>query len=132
MANGEKKEFLGISVESIPMYNLPITAESYHIKGRGNGYILEKDGFRIYISGDTDNTPEMRDLKEIDVAFVCMNQPYTMTVENAAKGVIAFKPAVVYPYHYRNGDKSLSDVQKFNDLVSDAGIKCVLLDWYKE
>jgi L-ascorbate metabolism protein UlaG (beta-lactamase superfamily) len=114
------------------MYNLPGESESFHVKGRGNGYVLEINGFRIYISGDTDNTPEMRNLKDIDIAFVCMNQPYTMTVENAAEGVKAFKPALVYPYHYRNGDESLSDVQMFTDLVGEAGIKSVQLNWYKE
>lgn len=130
MTNGEINEFLGISVQSVPMYNLPGESESFHQKGRGNGYVLEKNGFRIYISGDTENIPEMRSLKEIDIAFVCMNQPYTMTVENAAEAVKAFKPAKVYPYHFRNGDKSFSDVRKFTRLVGEAGLESIVLDWY--
>ena len=113
------------------MYNLREEALKFHEKGRGNGYVIENDGMRVYISGDTEDIPEMRNLKDIDVAFVCMNLPYTMTVESAASGVLDFKPTKVYPYHYR-GTEGLSDVAKFKELVNegDAGIEVVQLDWY--
>jgi L-ascorbate metabolism protein UlaG (beta-lactamase superfamily) len=82
---------------------------------------------RVYISGDTENVPEMLALKDIDVAFVCMNLPYTMTVEQAAEAVRAFKPKVVYPYHSRG-----SEVQKFAELVGkDAGTEVRIRDWYR-
>lgn len=122
----------GISVTAHPMYNLPDASNSnYHTKGRGNGYVLEKDGFRIYIAGDTAGTPEMRALKDIDIAFIPMNLPYTMTVDEAADAVLAFKPKTVYPYHYRGTD-GLSDVGRFKQLVNDADprITVVLADWY--
>jgi L-ascorbate metabolism protein UlaG (beta-lactamase superfamily) len=129
--NGESKNKLDFTIEAIPMYNLPETADSRHPKGRGNGYVIEKEGMRIYISGDTEDIPEMRNLKNIDIAFVCMNLPYTMTVESAADAVLAFKPNTIYPFHYRGTD-GLSDVEKFKSLV-EAGnedIKVTLLDWY--
>lgn len=126
LANGEKKEIDGISVEAVPMYNLTEDRKKFHSKGRGNGYVVTLGGKRIYISGDTEDIPEMRALKNIDVAFVCMNLPYTMTVEQAASAVKEFKPKIVYPYHYRG-----SDTQKFKQLVgTDSGVDVRLLDWY--
>ncbi len=132
MANGEKKELLGIGLEAIPMYNMPDPNDPRHPKGRGNGYVLSFGAERFYISGDTEDIPEMRALQHIDVAFVCMNLPYTMTVDAAASGVLAFKPNVVYPYHYR-GTGGLSDVKRFKELVNagDKGIEVRLEDWYK-
>lgn len=129
--NGENKKNLGINIAAILMYNLRKEALKFHPKGRGNGYVLEKDGKRVYISGDTEDIPEMRNLKNIDVAFVCMNLPYTMTVEKAAEAVLAFKPKTVYPYHYR-GKNGLSDVEKFKSIVEagDPNIKVVQLNWY--
>jgi len=96
-------------------------------------YLITWHGKRIYISGDTEDIPEMRALQNIDVAFVCMNLPYTMTVDAAASGVLAFKPKVVYPYHYR-GKEGMSDVAHFKQLVHDGdkGIEVRLVDWYKE
>ena len=113
------------------MYNLREEAKQFHTKGRGNGYVLEKDGMRVYFSGDTEDIPEMRNLENIDKAYVCMNLPYTMTVESAADGVIAFKPKEVYPYHFR-GQDGLSDVEKFKGIVDSAnvGTEVMLLDWY--
>lgn len=133
MANGESREFMGFNIEAIPMYNLPEDSESRHIKGRGNGYVLEKDGQRLYIAGDTEDIPEMRNLSNIDHALIPMNLPYTMTVEQAAEGVLAFKPKKVYPYHFR-GQDGLADVEKFKQLVNqgDENIEVVLLDWYPE
>ncbi|WP_416443344.1 MBL fold metallo-hydrolase [Leeuwenhoekiella sp. A16] len=131
--NGETQTIDGFSIEAIPMYNLREEAKQFHTKGRGNGYVLEKDGMRVYFSGDTEDIPEMRDLKDIDKAFVCMNLPYTMTVDKAAEAVLAFKPKEVYPYHYR-GTEGLSDVDKFKELVNagDADIEVVQLDWYPD
>lgn len=122
-----------IKIEAIPMYNLRKEALQYHTKGRGNGYLLTLGGQRVYISGDTEDIPEMRALKNIDIAFVCMNLPYTMPVESAASAVLEFKPKKVYPYHYR-GTNGFSDVNKFKQLVNagDSNIEVVLLDWYAE
>ena len=127
IANGEKKEIQGTTVEAVPMYNLTPDRLKFHSKGRGNGYVLTLGGKRIYISGDTEDVPEMRALKNIDVAFVCMNLPYTMTVDQAASAVKEFKPKIVYPYHYRG-----SDTDKFKASVgSDTGVEVRLRDWYK-
>ncbi|MGB5169904.1 MAG: MBL fold metallo-hydrolase [Eudoraea sp.] len=129
--NGEEKERFGIVIEAIPMYNLREEAKSFHEKGRGNGYVLNINGERLYFSGDTEDIPEMRSLENIDKAFICMNLPYTMTVESAASAVLEFKPAQVYPYHYR-GRPDVSDVQLFEELVTkgDGDIEVVRLDWY--
>ncbi len=131
MGNGETKEFSGIGIEAIPMYNLREEALDFHTKGRGNGYVITFGGGRLYFSGDTEDIPEMRALKNIDKAFVCMNLPYTMTVESAADAVLEFKPKEVYPYHFR-GRPDVSDVAKFKELVNQGNpdIKVVQLDWY--
>ncbi len=128
--NGETKEIQGVPIEAIPMYNLREEALKFHPKGRGNGYVVTLGSKRLYFSGDTEDISEMRALKAIDIAFVTMNLPYTMTVENAADAVLAFKPKQVYPYHYR-GINGLSDVSKFKELVAkDPTIEVVQLDWY--
>jgi len=132
LKNDETITEQGFQIRGIPMYNLPESADSRHSKGRGNGYVLERDGFRVYVAGDTSGTPEMRALQDIDIAFVPMNLPFTMGVEEAAEAVLAFKPRLVYPYHYRGPD-GLSDISKFKQLV-DAGneeIEVILLNWYK-
>ena len=129
--NSENKIFSNFSIEAIPMYNLREEALKFHPKGRGNGYILNINNERIYFSGDTEDIPEMRNLKNIDKAFICMNLPYTMTVESAADAVLAFQPKKVYPYHYR-GTNGLSDVAKFKNIVSskNKNIEVVQLNWY--
>ncbi|MDG5491864.1 MBL fold metallo-hydrolase [Psychroserpens sp. SPM9] len=121
----------GFSVKAIPMYNLREEALQFHSKGRGNGYVLTLGGERIYISGDTEDIPEMRALQQIDKAFVCMNLPWTMTVDKAAEAVMEFKPKTVYPYHYRGKD-GMSDVKKFKTLINqgDESIEVIQLDWY--
>lgn len=131
IANGGKTTQLGIPISAIPMYNLPESADSRHTKGRGNGYILDMGGKNIYISGDTEDIPEMRALKNIDVAFVCMNEPFTMSPAQAAEGVLAFKPKVVYPYHFR-GQNGLGDVEGFKKMVNakDKSIDVRLRNWY--
>ena len=128
ISNGEKKTWGAWTIEAIPMYNLtrgPEAGKLYLDKGRGNGYILTYGGTRIYLSGDTENIPEMRALKNIDVAFVCMNLPYTMTPEEAAEAVKAFHPKVVIPYHYGK-----SDLSAFEKGVAGTGIEVRILDWY--
>jgi L-ascorbate metabolism protein UlaG (beta-lactamase superfamily) len=128
ISNGEKKTWNGWTVEAIPMYNLergPAPGKLFHDKGRGNGYVLTYGGKRFYFSGDTENIPEMRALKNIDVAFVCMNLPYTMTPEEAAAGVKAFHPKVAIPYHYKGSDLSV-----FQKGLTGTGIEVRELDWY--
>lgn len=131
MNNGETLSEQGITIEAIPMYNLREEAKQYHEKGRGNGYVLEKNGKRIYIAGDTEDIPEMRNLEDIDIAFVPMNLPYTMPVEAAADAVLDFAPKKVYPYHYR-GQNGKADVEKFKQLVNEGNqdIEVVLAEWY--
>jgi L-ascorbate metabolism protein UlaG (beta-lactamase superfamily) len=126
--NGETLEDFGWKIEAVPMYNLkrgPSAGKFYHDKGRGNGYVLTYGGQRIYISGDTESIPEMRALKNIDVAFVCMNLPFTMTPEEAADAVRAFHPKVVYPYHYKG-----SDVKAFEKGLEGSGVEVRLRNWY--
>lgn len=131
MPNGHTLDVRGVHIEAIPMYNLPPSPDAKHPQGRGNGYVLTLGGQRIYISGDTQGIPEMRALRDIDIAFVCMNLPYTMDVDEAADAVLTFKPKVVYPYHFR-GAEGFSDVQHFKDLVNtaDPTIDVRLVDWY--
>ncbi|MCP4756424.1 MAG: MBL fold metallo-hydrolase [Proteobacteria bacterium] len=126
LANHETANLLGMSIEAVPMYNLTQKRSIFHPKGRGNGYLLTMGGKRIYIAGDTEDIPEMRKLKNIDLAFVCMNLPYTMDVKQAADAVLEFKPKIVYPYHYRG-----QDTQLFKKLVAkDNGIQVRLRNWY--
>lgn len=133
LANGETTSQLGISITAIPMYNLPESADARHTKGRGNGYVLTFGNKKVYISGDTSGIPEMKSLKNIDVAFVCMNLPYTMDINEAAEAVLAFKPKIVYPYHYR-GQGGLSDTEAFKKLVTDKNkkIEVRLRNWYAQ
>ena len=131
MNNGETINLKGFSITAIPMYNLREAAKQFHPKGRGNGYLIEKDGKRLYIAGDTEDIPEMRNLENIDIALIPMNLPYTMPVEAAADAVIEFAPKKVYPYHYR-GQNGMADVEKFKRLVNEANedIEVVLAKWY--
>lgn len=129
LANGDTLLAGDIRVEAIPMYNTS-PDRKFHEKGRGNGYVVTLSGKRIYISGDTEDIPEMRALKNIDAAFVCMNPPYTMDVDAAADAVLEFKPRIVYPYHYR-GQDGMADVTRFRKLVAkDPSIDVRQLDWY--
>lgn len=131
LSNGEKKDISGISIEAVPMYNLTEDRLRYHKKGNGNGYILTLGTERVYISGDTEDIKEMRELKNIDYAFVCMNLPFTMTPEQAASAVIAFKPTYVYPYHFSK-EEYPANVDKFTKLVNEGCASIVrVLDWYE-
>jgi L-ascorbate metabolism protein UlaG (beta-lactamase superfamily) len=128
IANGESKTVAGIPIEAVPMYNLqrgPAPGQFFHTKGRGNGYILTLGSRRVYIAGDTECTPEMRALKNIDIAFIPMNLPYTMPPSEAAECVKAFKPGVVYPYHYRG-----QNPQEFKTALAGEKIEVRLPNWY--
>ena len=134
--NGKNTSIMNIKIEAVAMYNLPESKDAKHVKGRGNGYVLTFANSRVYFSGDSADIKEMRELKNIDIAYVAMNIPYTMTVQKAASAVLDFKPRIVYPYHYRgkvNGKRVFSDVNEFKKLVNEKNkdIKVVLKDWYK-
>ncbi len=123
-----------IRLQTVPMYNIkrgPDATHKFHPKGDGNGYILTLGGKRIYIAGDTEATPEMKALKNIDAAFIPMNLPYTMTPAEAAVGVRAFKPTIVYPYHFRYPfNVANTNPQQFAYALRDTKIKVRVLDWY--
>jgi L-ascorbate metabolism protein UlaG (beta-lactamase superfamily) len=107
LANGDKKTVLGLAIEAVPAYNVAHKrpdGSPFHPKGDGNGYIVAFGDKRVYIAGDTDNTPEMKALKDIDVAFLPMNLPYTMAPEQVADAAKAFRPKILYPYHYGDTD----------------------------
>ena len=109
MQNGDVRTVDGLRVEAVPAYNLVhMRSEgvTFHPKGNGNGYVITLGDIRIYVAGDTENIPEMKQLKDIDVAFLPMNLPYTMTPEMVADAARAFKPKVLYPYHYGKTDPS--------------------------
>jgi L-ascorbate metabolism protein UlaG (beta-lactamase superfamily) len=128
MANGDTKQVGDVVATAVPMYNLkrgPAAGKLYHDKGRGNGYELQLGGLRVYLSGDTECTPEMKALEKIDVAFVCMNLPYTMPPSEAAECIAAFKPKVLFPYHYRG-----SDVGELDAPLAGKGVEVRKRDWY--
>ncbi len=117
MHNGDSQLYGPFKIEAVPAYNLvngPQAGMVYHKKGDGNGYILTLGDKRVYIAGDTENTPEMKALKNIDIAFLPMNLPYTMTPEMVADAVRAFKPKILYPYHFGE-----TNTQKLLDLLKD-------------
>jgi L-ascorbate metabolism protein UlaG (beta-lactamase superfamily) len=109
MRNGDVNVVQGVTIEAVPAYNLIHTRDSgdpFHPCGDGNGYVLTFGDTRVYIAGDSENTPEMMTLKNIDVAFLPMNLPYTMTPEMVAEAARAINPSLLYPYHYGNTDTS--------------------------
>jgi L-ascorbate metabolism protein UlaG (beta-lactamase superfamily) len=117
MNNGDVRSIEGLKIEAVPAYNIVhkrSSGQPFHPKGRGNGYVITFGDKRVYVAGDTENIPEMKELKEIDIAFLPMNIPYTMTAEMAADAARAFKPKILYPYHYRDTDTS-----KLVDLLRD-------------
>jgi L-ascorbate metabolism protein UlaG (beta-lactamase superfamily) len=108
--NGEQKQVAGVSILAVPAYNIVHTRPDgtpYHPKGEGNGYVLTFGDTRVYIAGDTENVPEMKALKNIAVAFLPMNLPYTMTPEMVADAARAFRPRILYPYHYGDTDPNI-------------------------
>ncbi|MBN1868118.1 MBL fold metallo-hydrolase [Candidatus Sumerlaeota bacterium] len=130
LANDGATSGPGVTIDAVAMYNYSEGRTQYHPKGKGNGYLVALGGKRIYLSGDTEDVAEMRALENIDAAFLCMNVPYTMSVEQAAEAAKAFRPKIVYPYHYRSRD-GMSDIGRFVELVGpDSGIEVRLLKWY--
>ncbi len=117
MVNGQRSMFNDIKVEAVPAYNTSEGRTQFHPKGRDNGYILTIDGLRIYIAGDTEDIPEMQDIKDIDIAFMPCNQPYTMTTEQLVKAAKTIKPKVLFPYHYGQ-----TDVSGIPSQLKDCGI----------
>ncbi len=129
LRNGEAQHYGAWKIEAVPAYNLvrgPAAGRLFHPKGRGNGYVLTYGGQRFYFSGDTEGVPEMRALKNIDVAYVCMNLPYTMPPEEAAAAVLAFKPRVAIPYHYRG-----SDLSAFEKALAGSDVEVRVRDFYR-
>jgi L-ascorbate metabolism protein UlaG (beta-lactamase superfamily) len=119
MKNGDVKSFLGLEIEAVPAYNIQhmrSPGTPFHPPGVGNGYVIAFEDMRVYIAGDTENVPEMKEIKDIDIAFLPMNLPYTMTPEMVADAVGMFNPKVLYPYHF--GD---TDTNKLEELLKDSG-----------
>lgn len=129
LANGESHEWMGLTIDAIPAHNTTEGRLNFHPEGRDNGYVLTMEGFKTYISGDTEPTPEMLALTDVDLCFLCMNLPFTMTAEQAAEAVATFKPAFVYPYHYRGRDGGTQDPAYFAELVG-ANAEVKMGDWY--
>jgi L-ascorbate metabolism protein UlaG (beta-lactamase superfamily) len=128
LANNEITSWDKWIIEAIPMYNMvrgPEPGKFFHDKGRGDGYVLTYGDKRFYFSGDTEGIPEMRGLKNIDVAFICMYDRPTMPPEEAAEAVLAFHPKVAIPYHYGTSDPKI-----FQNKLEGSGIEVRLLDWY--
>ncbi len=126
ICNGEELDVhisdqLSVKIEAVPAYNIKherSPGEPFHKRGVGNGYIISIAGKRIYIAGDTENIPEMADIKDIDVAFLPMNLPYTMSPEMAALAARSFMPGILYPYHFGS-----TDTNKLLELLGDSGIE---------
>ena len=118
MHNGDRLKISDdMTIDAVPAYNITPGRTKYHPKGRDNGFILTIDGFRIYISGDTEDIPEMANIKNIDVAFLSTNQPYTMTPEQCALAAKVIKPRVLFPYHYSD-----TNINKVATLLKGSGI----------
>ena len=117
MENGQTATFDGIQVEAVPAYNTTKGRTQFHPKGRDNGFVLTIDGLRIYIAGDTEDVPEMADIKHVDIAFLPVNQPFTMTVEQCVAAAQSFSPKILIPYHF--GDTDLSALP---DLLPDVKV----------
>lgn len=125
MRNGDKIQYSeDITIEAVPAYNNTPGREQFHPKGRDNGYILTLDGLRIYIAGDTEDIPEMENIKDIDIAFLPCNQPYTMTIDQAARAAKIIKPKVLFPYHYND-----TPVNKLSLLLARDGIQVRVRDY---
>ena len=125
LKNGDKVKIANdITIEAVPAYNTTPGREQFHPKGRDTGYILTLDGMRVYIAGDTEDIPEMANIKDISIAFLPCNQPYTMTIEQAANAAKTIKPKVLFPYHY-----NATPVNKLTPLLSREGIKVLIRNY---
>lgn len=119
MKNGDKiKVSEQIAIEAVPAYNTTPGREQFHPRHRDNGYVLTIDGLKIYIAGDTEDIPEMKNLKNIDIAFLPVNQPYTMTISQAVNAANMFSPKILYPYHFGN-----TDVKQLKEALKNRGIE---------
>ena len=119
LKNGDQTDIAGYKIRAVPAYNIEHKRENgtpYHPKGRDNGYLIDFGNKTVYIGGDTENIPEMKDLPEVDIAFLPMNLPYTMSPEMAKDAALMVRPEVLYPYHYRMGE---TDTEKFKQLMAD-------------
>ncbi len=117
MNNGEVREMKGLTIQAVPAYNIVHkrdSGEPFHPRGEGNGYVITFADKKVYIAGDTENIPEMKTLSGIDIAFLPMNLPYTMTAEMVADAVKGFRPKILYPYHFGN-----TDVNELEKLLKD-------------
>jgi L-ascorbate metabolism protein UlaG (beta-lactamase superfamily) len=112
MKNGDIKTVAGMMIEAVPAYNSTSGKERFHPKGKGNGYLIHFGNKKVYVAGDTEDIPEMAELKDIDIAFLPVNQPYTMLPEQMAHAVELFKPSIVYPYHFGE-----TDMEKVKELL---------------
>ena len=124
MKNGDKRTVAGVTIEAVPAYNVlhtRPTGEPYHPKGAGNGYVLTFADKRVYVAGDTENIPEMGRLGKIDVAFLPMNLPYTMTPEMVAEASRVIKPKILYPYH--TGDTDVAELPKLLEDVPEIEVR---------
>ncbi|MGJ8629402.1 MAG: MBL fold metallo-hydrolase [Sulfitobacter sp.] len=129
VSNDASATFNALKVDAIPAYNTTEERLNFHPRGRDNGYVLNFEGFRVYISGDTEDIPEMRALTDIDLAFVCMNLPFTMDANAAASAVSEFAPTYVYPYHYRGRDGGTQDPAEFAKMLGgDTEVR--MAEWY--
>ncbi len=129
MKGADKFTFPDFDVAAVPSYNLvrgPKAGQLYHPKGQGEGYVFDFGGKRVYVSGDTECTPELRALEKIDVAFICMRLPYTMPPAEAAECIKAFRPRIVYPYHYQGSNLN----ELTTALSKDKYFEVRLRDWY--
>ncbi|MGN0033518.1 MAG: MBL fold metallo-hydrolase [Candidatus Limimorpha sp.] len=117
MVNGDKRTVFNWTIEAVPAYNYSADKQQFHPKGRDNGYIMTIDGLRIYIAGDTEDIDEMKDIKDIDVAFLPCNLPFTMTPEQTANAAKTIMPKVLFPYHYGE-----TDIQQVVTLLQGTGI----------
>ena len=125
LKNGDKVKVANdITIEAVSAYNTTPGREQFHPKGRDNGYILTLDGMRIYIAGDTEDIPEIANIKDISIAFLPCNQPYTMTIEQAANAAKIIKPKVLFPYHY-----NATPVNKLFPLLAKEGIKVLIRNY---
>ncbi|MFC2080391.1 MBL fold metallo-hydrolase, partial [Bacteroidota bacterium] len=115
MANGDSKSVLGIRIDAVPAYNID---KGFHPKGKGNGYVLQFDNLKVYVAGDTENITEMARLEAIDIAFLPMNLPYTMTPAQVAEAARVIRPKILYPYHFgkTNTDELLELLNDENDI----------------
>lgn len=117
MQNGEKRTVLGLNIEAVPAYNYSPGKERFHPKGRDNGFVIQFGNKRVYVAGDTEDIPEMAELKNIDIAFLPVNQPYTMLPEQLVHAAQMLKPEVVYPYHF--GETDMNTVQELFKSISN-------------